>query len=37
VLAGTEKYDMNNPAPDWLVLIRSLVAGFQLTADNHRA
>jgi len=24
---------MNNPASDWLVLIRSLVAGFELSAD----
>jgi hypothetical protein len=33
VLAGTEKYVMNNPTSNWLVLIRSLVAGFEPTAD----
>src|SRR5208282_3239563 len=33
-LAATRKNDMNNPASDWLVLIRPLLAGFDSTRDT---
>jgi hypothetical protein len=33
-LAPIRKNDMNNPASDWLVLIRPLVAGFDSTRDT---
>jgi hypothetical protein len=32
-LAPTRENDMNNPASDWLVLIRPRLAGFEVTGD----